>query len=137
MTDPAKLESDFLQTERLPDGRRRLLRDLVVCVQGEAVTVPKDCVTDFSSIPWFGRMLVRWSRVDIAGVVHDRLYHTADLSRARADEIWRLVAISGEHRANLFQAYVGWFALRIGGWWVWNQLRREQAEAATSHETAT
>ena len=125
MPYPSSVVGDLMQTERLRNGRRRLLRDLVVEIDNRRITVPKDTETDFSSIPWFGCMLVRWSRVDIAGVVHDWLYLTAMYSRAQSDRIWRLVAMSGEHHANAFQAWVGWAALRIGGWIAWNHLRRQ------------
>lgn len=129
MTIETRVVGDPLQTERLEDGRRRLLRNLVVKVDGLTITVPVDNVTDFSSIPWFGRALVRWSRVDIAGVVHDWLYETGPVSRARADKIWFLVAIAGEHHANLFQAGLGWLGLRIGGWIGWNRYRRRDSAA--------
>ena len=114
-----------LQTERLANGRRRLLRDLVVEVDGEHHTVPAGTETDFSTIPWFGRMLVHWSKVDIAGVVHDWLYQTGDTSRRRADVVWRRVALAGDHHANAFQAWAGWAGLRIGGWYAWDRYRRE------------
>ena len=113
-----------MQTERQTNGSRRLLRDLVVEVEDEEVTVPEDTTTDFSTIPWFGRILVRWSKVDIAGVVHDFLYQSGTKSRAEADRIWRLVAVAGEHHANALQAYVGWFFLRLVGWIAWNRYRR-------------
>jgi len=76
-------------------------------------------------IPWYGRILVRWSKVDIAGVVHDWYYQTGATSRARADEIWRLVAMAGTYHANAIQAWIGWFALRVGGWIAWRRYRRQ------------
>ena len=129
MTLPTHLVSGLLQTERQSDGRRRLLRDLVVAVDGLIITIPAETLTDFSSIPWFGRILVRWSKVDIAGVVHDWLYRTAFTSRTRSDKIWRLVAVAGEHHANTLQAWVGWLALRVGGWVVWRRLRNQDASS--------
>jgi hypothetical protein len=111
----------------MEDGHRRLLRDLVIVVAGELFTVPKGTETDFSSIPWFGRLLVRWSKVDIAGVVHDWLYQTGSITRARADTIWRLVALAGEQNANAFQAWAAWLGLRLGGWIVWNRYRQRDA----------
>ena len=123
----ARLVSGNLQTERMSDGRRRLLRDLVVEVDGLLITVPAGTLTDFSTIPWFGRALVRWSKVDIAGVVHDWIYQTEFTSRARADKIWRLVAVAGDHHANAFQAWVGWLALRLCGWRAWNRHRSQAA----------
>ncbi len=131
-TDPAKLLSDWLQTERQPDGTRILLRELSVEVEGTVIRVPAGTETDFSTIPWYGRILVRWSRVDIAGVVHDYLYHTQEFSRGRADRIWRLCAVSGGHSASPCQAWVGWLALRVGGWWAWNACRRRQAEQSSA-----
>lgn len=116
--------SEPLQTERQRDGRRRLLRDLVIEVDGICITIPEGAITDFSSIPALGRVLVRWSRVDVAGVVHDWLYHTGEMPRWQADRIWRLVAVAGEHHANSFQAFVGWWGLRLFGWHAWSAYRR-------------
>jgi hypothetical protein len=109
MAVATRLVGGPLQTERMPDGRRRLLRDLVVEV-----------------------VLVRFSKVDIAGVVHDWLYQTGTTSRARADEVWRLLAQSGQQRANAFQAFTGWLALRVGGGAAWRRHRRRDAAGADS-----
>ena len=115
-----------LQTERRSDGNRALLRDFTVVVEGHAYTVPEKAITDYSTIPWFGRFLVRWSKVDIAGVIHDCLYQTGHaLSRSQADRVWRIVAKAGEHRANWIQAWIGWASLRVGGWIAWNRYRSE------------
>ena len=132
MSSPASLISDPLRTERQPDGRRRLLRELVVEAENATYTIPGDTITDFSSIPWYGRILVRWSRVDIAGVVHDYLYVTQPISRAAADRGWRVVAQAGERHANSFQAWVGWLALRVGGRRAWNKYRRRLTAASRS-----
>ena len=109
-----------LQVERLSDGRRKLLRRLDVVVNGEPISVRTDFVTDFSSIPWFARFVIDWSKVDVAGVVHDFLYsvESRDYSRSRADVIWFKVAISGSHRANVIQAALGYVAIVLFGWWL-------------------
>ncbi|QDT97127.1 DUF1353 domain-containing protein [Gimesia aquarii] len=122
------LVSGLLQTERQSDGCRKLLRELTVNVRDKVITVPENFITDFSSIPWFGRILVRWSKVDIAGVVHDRLYATGEYTRCESDTVWRLTALAGECHANLFQAWIGWFFLRIGGWIAWNRSRKKRAK---------
>ena len=101
-------------------------------VEGERITVPAGTLTDFSSIPWLGRVLVRWSKVDIAGVVHDWLYQEGTTSRARADEIWRRLAVSSEHRANAFQAWVAWLAVRVWGWGAWREHRRQDGTATAA-----
>lgn len=130
MNHPSYLIGGLLQTERQPDGSRILLRDLSLCIEDKKYTVPKGTRTDFSSIPWYGRWLVRWSRVDIAGVVHDWLYLTATEDRKRSDQIWRLVAISGKHRANLVQAWIGYIVLRAWGWRTWNWRRGNDCQSA-------
>ncbi len=125
-----KLISRALQTERLENGHRKLLRTLCVKIDTKYITIPKGTSTDFSSIPWYGRIVVHWSKVDIAGVVHDWLYAEGKLakkpiSRAKADEIWRQVALAGKHHASFFQAWVCWFFLRIGGWIAWHKYRQK------------
>ncbi|MCP3980931.1 MAG: DUF1353 domain-containing protein [bacterium] len=119
LSGPSELDGPPLAAERLPNGRRKLSRDLELCVSGEKLTIPEGTKTDFSSIPPFARALVRWSRVDVAGVVHDFLYQTGGRSRWSADLIWFKVAISGDHRANLLQAGIAWLGLVLGAWWVW------------------
>lgn len=133
----ARLVSGPLQIERQEDGYRLLLRDLVVIVDGLEIAVPAGTLTDFSTIPWYGRVVVRWSKVDIAGVVHDSLYQTPVLSRARADRIWRILARTGNHRANALQAWICWAALRIGGWVTWNRLRREDISLQFGYREGT
>ena len=120
-----------LWTERLSNGNRALLRDLVVTVEsGDQITVPEGFVTDFSSIPWFGRSLIKWSRVDIAGVVHDYLYWCPQpgVPRLKADAIWREIAGAGEHRANYVQRQLGWLGLVLFGWWAYRNAQIETAK---------
>ena len=116
---PSTLKSGPLQTERLANGDRKLLRDLVVEVESRVITVNEGFASNFSSIPWFARFVVRWSRVDVAGVVHDKLYASTGYTRAEADRVWRRIAMSGEHRANAVQAWTCWVGLRIAGWLYW------------------
>lgn len=120
-----------LQTERRPDGRRKLLRELQVCTGRYCITVPSQFVTDFSSIPTLLHWVVRWSRIDVAGVVHDFLYARGTLSRWEADCVWFKVARSGEHRANLVQAAACWSALRVFGWVVWIRPANRHGRAAS------
>ena len=108
-----------LQVERLANGRRKLLRELRYAVGGTVVTVPVCFVTDYSSIPFGFRWMMRWNRVDVAGVVHDHLYRNPACSRLRADWIWFQVARGGRGpaRAWLHQALAGLVALVLFGWW--------------------
>lgn len=132
MSRPSYVISGPLQVERIAAGRRILLRDLVVEVTGRygthTITVPKDFETDYSSIPTCLHFVVRWSKVDIAGVVHDRLYSTGEIPRREADWVWFLVAIGGDYCANLFQALLCWLALKGFGVDVWNKYNPKQKE---------
>ncbi len=121
MKRKSTLISTPLKTERMPDGRRKLLRELALLVEGKEYPIEKGYVTDYSSIPWFGRFVVRWSRVDIAGVIHDWLYEKGSGSRSEADRIWKIVAQSGEHHASCLQAGICWFALRVGACCAWKR----------------
>ena len=116
-----------LQVERLPDGRRKLLRPLRVDVsptgnKGNIITVYADFCMDYSSLPWGLRWLMNWDRVDIAGVAHDYLYRTKPRftyrTRWEADLVWFRIARSGGHGANWLQAALGLVGLYLGACWV-------------------
>ena len=120
-----------LQTERQTDGTRNLLRELQVCTGRHCITVPSQFVTDFSSIPALLHWVVRWSRVDVAGVVHDFLYAHGTLSRWKADGVCFEVARSGKHRASLLQAVACWSALCLFGWYIWIRPANRRGRAAS------
>lgn len=112
-----------LDTRRLPDGTRRLLAPLIVREAEILHIVPEGFVTDYSSIPWIGRAVVRWSRVDIAGVVHDWYFETGELTLHQANEVWERLARSGDHRANWVQAKVCRAGLYAGSLFPWRKYR--------------
>ena len=135
MTTARRL-SPRLRTDRLESGRRRLARNLVidlgVRLEGVAdeftpwvalseqgthvVTVPTDFVTDFSSIPGFARWAYRFDKVDLAGCCHDLAYRIG-VPQGASDEMWRIVATSGERKVSRFGGRIGWLGLRLGGWY--------------------
>ncbi|NKB64575.1 MAG: hypothetical protein GKR95_21455 [Gammaproteobacteria bacterium] len=113
---PSRIDGSPLRTKRLPNGRRELTAELMVEVDGEKITVPAGFRTDFSSYPrillvvllvivvlaidhcyptvhyeyllFFLILLIpHFTRVDIAGVVHDYLYDIGDQSKWQADKI--------------------------------------------------
>ncbi|HCO24385.1 MAG TPA: hypothetical protein DIT97_15605, partial [Gimesia maris] len=90
-----RLVSGPLQAERLPDGSRRLVRALIVKVRDEEIVVPTGFVSDFRSLPRVIQVLIDPARVQLAGVIHDRLYATGQFTRCETDTIWRLTAQSG------------------------------------------
>ena len=105
-----------LRTKRLPTGERQLLFPFVLRVQNRTINVPSGFVTDFSTIPFFARSLVDWSKVDVAGVVHDYLYSRPCTNRLDDDRTWRRVARSGSHRANAAQAWLCYAAIVLFAW---------------------
>ncbi|MGK0156266.1 MAG: hypothetical protein ACI9SE_003234 [Neolewinella sp.] len=60
-SNDAKLLSPPLRTDRIRSGRRRLVRDFVVEVEGSEFTIVASTASDFSSILFFARWLVRSS----------------------------------------------------------------------------
>lgn len=113
---------DLLSVTRLLDGKRILNSSLeFVDATGLGHRVRAGFKTDYSSIPSALHWIVRWSKVDYAGVVHDHLYCTKDVPRKVADQTWREVAMKGRHRANALQAWVCYLGLRAFGWMYWRK----------------
>ena len=117
-----------LQVVRDCDGRRLLVRDLTVNVKGtviervtdkEKIVIREGFKTDYSSIPTMFQWIVHWSKVDLAGVVHDWLYREGrkalgeKYTRRQADTMWRMMSLSGERRASWMQSVVCWLAIRF------------------------
>ena len=111
------VEPGSLQVERLPDGKRKLLRELKYEIDGETITVPLGFITDYSSVP-FG--LLPWYKVDLAGVVHDWLYSKdqVEFRRLRADWIWFKISRSGEKKVRLafVPAFIAMLILMLVAW---------------------
>jgi hypothetical protein len=113
-----------LKIVRTEFGMRKLISPLPFWVNGVRHAVPKGFESDLSSIPCAFAWIVRFDRVDVAGVVHDWLYFSGKTSRRKADAIWRTVAMLGPHRASPVQAWVCWAGLRLGGWIAWGNYRK-------------
>ena len=140
---PSKIVKGFeLSVLRLSNGDRELVRPLLVkgfrtalpnlqvssgVILNGALCVHRGFVTDFSSIPTPLQWGVRWSRVDVAGVVHDFLYRDTRCPRAVADDVWWELARSGATHVGRCRAWLCWTILRGCGWWN----RPEQPERLT------
>ena len=120
-----------LQTERLPDGRRRLLRPLRLEIGGELAEIPTSFVTDYSSWPRF-LPGPSFKRVDVAGVVHDWCFQHATLGEGgreigyvESNRIWYVVARAGQEdaAAGWFWGWCGRIGLFCGAWGVWLRYR--------------
>lgn len=99
----------------------RVVEPFTFTVDDMAFTIPTGFEYDGSSVPWGARNIVDRRKVRIAGLVHDYLYRYQPLTRAKADQVWRIVAQMGDvgTRANVIQGWLGWVGLRMGGWIAW------------------
>ena len=105
-------------------------------IRKDEITIEEGFVTDYSSIPTILSWVMRWSKVDLAGVVHDWLYRDGQIvfadkcncgskyDRGQADEIWRIMAFSGEYRVTRLQARLGWLFLRCFARHTWVHPRK-------------
>ncbi len=122
-----------LQVERMLDGRRRLLRDLNLTIEGDKLAVGANFETDYSSWPRF-LPGPSFKRIDIAGLVHDALFRWGTwgiggrpVTYSEANRVWHLVARAGDHpdaRTSWFWAWVGRIGLFVGSWPFWLKYRR-------------
>lgn len=119
-----------LRCEDLDDGRRQLLEPFTYYSDASGgrvdYTVPAGFVSDGASIP---RIL--WPLIGSpwgpgphgkAAVLHDWLYATAPVSRARADRLFlEALEVLGIGWLKRWTLYTG---VRSGGWVAWNSHRR-------------
>lgn len=121
-----------LQIEQIPGtGLWRTSRRLVYYAgfegSGEVYVVPPGHYTDLASVP---RTL--WSVVGhpagcyaAAAVLHDWLYDTGVVSRARADALFlEAMGVLGVRWSQRWALYLG---VRAGGWAAWRRHRRRDA----------
>ena len=153
-----------LQVERMPDGRRRLVRDLCLKLGKEKMLIRKDFKTDYSHWPRYPTYLLgialigmllcgvptiycvvatvlmlasiapRFSKTDIAGVVHDFIWRHATLGSGgrpvgyfEGNKIWYEVARSGNGcrtKTCVIVAAIGFTGLTLCAWCAWCRYRR-------------
>lgn len=87
---PIKAVQDTLYVEILPNGRWvELRKPLEFWIDDYSLAVSRGFQTDFASVPrLFWSIISPMGKHTIAAVVHDYLYHTAEVSRKRADLIF-------------------------------------------------
>ena len=85
-------------------------------------TVPAGFETDFASIPkpLLALPFIRWrDKFNKAAVVHDWLYHTKEVDRKTADQIFlEALLVLGIPR---WKAYLFYAAVRLFGWTHWKK----------------
>jgi len=114
---------------------------------GLSIEIPHLFETDFASIPWFARWLIKtWGRHTNAAIIHDYLYRGGQISeisenapggfiknqskhrlyspmtRKQADRIMlEAMEVMNVRKWTQLAIYCG---LRLGGWWAWRKFRR-------------
>ena len=111
-----------LRVTEVPEGFRL---DAPLVYQGHThrIEVPAGFVTDFGSVPWWGRWLVpRWGwKWTKAYVIHDYLYRTQPEGWTRKDADGLMRRIHREEGAGALKRNVAWMAVRLGGWRPWSK----------------
>ncbi len=88
---------------------------------GREFTVPRWFVTDLASIPWLVDPLFDSLDHRKAGVVHDWIYCSQQVSRAEADELFReMLEVLG---VGVIKRNLMYSGLRVGGWYRYNQCK--------------
>ncbi|HUW12298.1 MAG TPA: DUF1353 domain-containing protein [Anaerolineae bacterium] len=136
------LEPGHLQVERLPSGRRFLLRDLNLLLNDEPITIPAGFDTDYSSWPrWLPGP--NYQRIDLAGIVHDYAFRYATLGEEgrsltylEANRVWFQIARAGtdESRCPWLWAWAGRLGLAVGAWPTWICYRRQDDDATMAQD---
>ena len=125
-----------LEVRQLEDGERwstlRTISYWTDCAEGDedlhlrcasVFSIPAGFITDFASIPrplWsvIGHPAGRYAQ---AAVLHDWLYRCGQVSRSRADAIFReAMEVLG---VPTWQRWAMWAAVRIGGRWAYAAAR--------------
>jgi hypothetical protein len=110
-----EVDRDNLCVEILPNGRWcELQEDLELWFGNYRIIVPKDFQTDFASVPrLFWSIIPPMGKHTIAAVVHDYLYHTAEVSRKKADQIFYW--LMRYYGVGKLRALVMYYMVRIFG----------------------
>ncbi len=90
----------------------------------KVIAVPAGFEHDFASIPRFLFVILPWwAKFNKAAVLHDWLYRTQTLTRARSDLIFyeaMLVAFR-DHKTGRLVAWLEYKAVRLFSWLAWRK----------------
>lgn len=86
---------------------------------GLIITVPRGFITDLASIPRiFHSLIPQHGSHSPAAILHDYLYATQEMSRSKADQLFR--DAMEDIGVNPVRRYAMYLAVRAGGWAAWN-----------------
>lgn len=92
---------------------------------GQTIVVPGGFVTDFASVPWYGRTFISvLGRHSIPAIVHDYLYWEQRCTRAQADEIFKEAMT--EYSTSGFSKTVAYNAVKYGAGGAWDQNKADR-----------
>lgn len=112
------------------------------------IEIPLGFETDFASIPWFARWLIKsWGRHTNPAVIHDYLYRGgkfADMHQVAPGQVpvgrrlrWVLLPYPTRKQADRimlegmdvmqvrwWRKWAIYYGLRLGGWWAWRKQQK-------------
>jgi hypothetical protein len=92
---------------------------------GKTITVPAGFVTDFASVPWYGRAFISvLGKHSIPAIVHDYLYWEQRCTRDQADDI--LKEAMGEYSSSWRDQMAVYYAVKYGAQSAWDQNRADR-----------
>lgn len=93
---------------------------------GQMITVPAGFVTDFASVPWYGRWFINvLGKHSIPAIVHDYLYWEQRCTRDEADAI--LQEAMGEYSSSSIDQTVVFYAVKYGAQSAWDDNTKDRA----------
>jgi hypothetical protein len=99
-----------------------LTEDMHATVDNTHYCVPARFKTDFASVPrLFWRIVAPLGPHLPAAILHDWLYYSNGMTRAKADMV--LFVAMGLTNTNTVVRYLVYWAVRLGGWHAWNAHR--------------
>jgi len=107
----------------------RIEKDLTYANKVISITAKSGLKTDFASIPRLAWTLIgspAMGRYTASSVIHDVLYMTESLSRKECDDLFlEMLEVDG---VKWWRRYAMYYAVRIGGWYVWNKHTKESIQ---------
>ena len=93
------------------------------------VVVPSGFICDFATVPWlFQRVFPKMGTLsDKPAVLHDWLYVTEYFNRKTCDDIFLKALL--ERGVSKWKAYSMYYAVRVGGWYIWKKHDQERVRA--------
>ena len=116
----------------LENGKFELINDLRASTPYGLITVPKGFITDLASIPWIAQCIIpKLGKQNRSSIIHDYLYETGNINGKKitqkiADKIY--LGLMRSRKVSKWNAKTQYRALRMFGWYAWNNYRNKDRE---------